>query len=115
MTRRPLTLAFPPPGARGPRTIFVVAILLAWFVSSGSPARAADPAPAGQMIFAVHFTLAPRWLDPAESEGSITPFLALYAVHDALLKMHDRTAFAPSGRTASSAAWDRGWKSPPSR
>src|SRR4030095_12099937 len=32
------------------------------------------------------FTLAPRWLDPAESEGSITPFLTLYAVHDALLK-----------------------------
>ncbi len=67
----------PPPGARGSVAMVVVAILLACFVSSASPARAADPAPAGQMTFAVHFTLAPRWLDPAESEGSITPFLAL--------------------------------------
>jgi peptide/nickel transport system substrate-binding protein len=63
-----------------------------------SPGRAADPAPGGQMTFAVHFTLAPRWLDPAESEGSITPFLALYAVHDAVLKP------MPSGPTASSLA-----------
>jgi peptide/nickel transport system substrate-binding protein len=36
------------------------------------PAVAADPAPSGQMTWAVHITLAPRWLDPA--------------VHDALLK-----------------------------
>ena len=61
-------------------------------------ARAADPAPGGQLTFAVHFTLAPRWLDPAESEGSITPFLALYAVHDAVLNS------MPSGPTASSLA-----------
>jgi hypothetical protein len=27
-------------------------------------------------------TLALRWLDPAENEGSITPHLTLYAVHD---------------------------------
>jgi len=98
MTRRPLTLPSPPPGASGFAGILVIAILFACFVSSGSPARAADPAPAGQMTFAVHFTLAPRWLDPAESEGSITPFLALYAVHDALLKP------MPSGPTASSLA-----------
>jgi peptide/nickel transport system substrate-binding protein len=50
------------------------------------------------MTFAVHFTLAPRWLDPAESEGSITPFLVLYAVHDAMLKP------MPSGPTAPSLA-----------
>ena len=34
----------------------------------------------------MHFTLAPRWLDPGETEGAITPFLILYAVHDALVK-----------------------------
>jgi peptide/nickel transport system substrate-binding protein len=45
-----------------------------------------EAAPAGQMTWAVHFTLAPRWLDPGENEGSITPFLTLYAVHDAMLK-----------------------------
>ena len=26
----------------------------------------------------------PRWLDPAETEASITPFMVLYALHDAL-------------------------------
>ncbi len=62
-------------------------------VTGASAQRAAAP-PAGQMTWAVRFTLAPRWLDPAESEGSITPFLTLYAVHDALLKP------MPSGRSA---------------
>jgi hypothetical protein len=27
-----------------------------------------------------------RWLDPAETEGIITPFMVLYALHDALVK-----------------------------
>jgi len=48
------------------------------------------------MTWAVHFTLAPRWLDPAETEGSITPFLTLYAVHDALLKPMPSGPSAPS-------------------
>ncbi len=71
-------------------------VLLAWAaLSPGTPAQAADPAPAGQMTWAVHFTLAPRWLDPAESEGTITPFLTLYAVHDALLKPMPAGAATP--------------------
>jgi peptide/nickel transport system substrate-binding protein len=71
-------------------------ILLAWGVlSAGTPAQAADPAPSGQLTWAVHFTLAPRWLDPAESEGTITPFLTLYAVHDALLKPMPAGAATP--------------------
>ncbi len=59
-------------------------------------AQPAAPPPAGQMTWAVHFTLAPRWLDPAETEGSITPFLTLYAVHDALLKPMPSGPIAPS-------------------
>jgi len=43
-------------------------------------------APAGQMIWAVHFSLAPTFFDPAETPGIITPFLVLYALHDALVK-----------------------------
>ena len=31
----------------------------------------------------VHVTLASRWLDPAETEALITPFMLLYAIHDA--------------------------------
>ena len=40
----------------------------------------------GQMTFAAHVTLAPRWLDPAETESAISPFMVLYGIHDALLK-----------------------------
>jgi len=40
----------------------------------------------GQMVWAFHVTLAPRWLDPAETESVATPFKILYALHDALVK-----------------------------
>jgi len=48
------------------------------------PAKAA--APAGQLTVGVHITLAPTWLDPAETQGIITPFMVLYALHDAVAK-----------------------------
>jgi peptide/nickel transport system substrate-binding protein len=38
------------------------------------------------MAWAIHVTLAPRWLDPAETEAAITPFMVLFALHDALVK-----------------------------
>ena len=77
--------------------VLVVIALQTCLAAVGS-AQPGWAAPAGQMTWAVHFTLAPRWLDPAESEGSITPFLTLYAVHDALLKP------MPSGPSAASLA-----------
>ncbi len=49
-------------------------------------ARPATAAPEGTMTWGVHITLASRWLDPAETEGIITPFMVLYALHDALVK-----------------------------
>jgi peptide/nickel transport system substrate-binding protein len=42
--------------------------------------------PTGQMTWAMHITLAPTWFDPAETGGIITPYLCLYALHDALVK-----------------------------
>ena len=45
-------------------------------ILSGLPTRA-GAAPEGQMSWAVHVTLAPRWLDPGETESAITPFLVL--------------------------------------
>jgi peptide/nickel transport system substrate-binding protein len=42
--------------------------------------------PAGQMTWALHITLAPTWFDPAETGALITPYLCLYALHDALIK-----------------------------
>ena len=77
--------------------VLVVIALMTGLAAVGS-AQPAGSAAAGQMTWAVHFTLAPRWLDPAESEGSITPFLTLYAVHDAMLKP------MPSGPSANSLA-----------
>ena len=77
--------------------VLVVIVLVTCLAPVGS-AQTGGPAPAGQMIWAVHFTLAPRWLDPAETEGSISPFLTLYAIHDALLKP------MPTGPSAASLA-----------
>ena len=49
-------------------------------------AGSATAAPEGTMTWGVHITLATRWVDPAETEGIITPFMVLYALHDALVK-----------------------------
>jgi len=53
-------------------------------------------APKGQMTWAIHFTIAPTYFDPAETPGIITPFLFLYALHDALIKPMPGNAQAPS-------------------
>src|SRR5258705_11447964 len=77
--------------------VLVVIALMTSLAAVGS-AQSAGSAAAGQMTWAVHFTLAPRWPDRAEGEGSIPPFLPRYAVHDAMLKP------MPSGPSASSLA-----------
>ena len=59
--------------------------LMAGLLLIGLAAPAAA-APEGTMTWGVHITLASRWLDPAETEGIITPFMVLYALHDALVK-----------------------------
>ncbi len=53
-------------------------------------------APEGQMTWAVHISLAPTWFDPAETPGIITPFMVLYALHDALVKPMPGNPMAPS-------------------
>ncbi|PYN49278.1 MAG: hypothetical protein DME00_09510 [Candidatus Rokuibacteriota bacterium] len=60
------------------------------------PAGAAPEAPAGQMTWAAHITLAPTWFDPAETPGIGTPFMILYALHDALVKPMPGNPMAPS-------------------
>jgi peptide/nickel transport system substrate-binding protein len=77
----------------------VVAALAASIWTFTGPGRIAEAAgPAGQMTWAFHVTLAPRWLDPGETESAITPFKVLYAIHDALVKP------MPSGQTTPSLA-----------
>src|SRR5437016_1195045 len=53
-------------------------------------------APEGTLTFALHYSLPARWLDPAESESIITPYITLYALHDALIKPLPGKAIAPS-------------------
>ena len=43
-------------------------------------------APEGTMTWGLHVTLAAKWLDPADTEAFINPFMVLYAIHDALVK-----------------------------
>ena len=53
------------------------------------PALPASPfaaAPQGQLTWAIHVSLAPTWFDPAETQGIITPYMVLYALHDAMVK-----------------------------
>ena len=56
----------------------------------------AEAAPEGQMTWAVHISLAPTWFDPAETSEIITPFMVLYALHDAVLKPMPGNPMAPS-------------------
>jgi peptide/nickel transport system substrate-binding protein len=39
-----------------------------------------------QLTYGVHVSLAPAWFDSGEAAGIITPYILLYALHDALLK-----------------------------
>ena len=73
------------------RRTLMAALLLALLASS--PALAA---PEGQMTWGVHVSLAPTWFDPAETPGIITPFMFLYALHDALVKSMPGQPMAPS-------------------
>ena len=75
--------------------IAMTALVVAVVVSPAGLAPAAA-SPEGTLTFALHYTLPPRWLDPAESESIITPYLTLYALHDALLKPMPGSPAAPS-------------------
>jgi peptide/nickel transport system substrate-binding protein len=46
----------------------------------------AHGAPDGQLTWALHVTIASRFLDPADNDGLITPYMIQYALHDALVK-----------------------------
>jgi ABC-type transport system substrate-binding protein len=50
----------------------------------------------GTMTWGLHFSIAPTFFDPAESTGLATPFLFLYAIHDALLKPMPEGLLTPS-------------------
>jgi len=63
-------------------------------------APATKNGPSGQMTWAAHITIAPLWLDPADTLPVITPYMLLYAVHDALVKPLPGNPMSPSLATA---------------
>jgi peptide/nickel transport system substrate-binding protein len=69
----------------------VVAVLL---LVPATPAPAAPPD--GTLVQGLHVTLVSRWLDPADTEGLITPFMVLYGLHDALVKPMPGNIMTPS-------------------
>ena len=73
-----------------PARLIVLSLLLAC-----APATVAA-APAGQLTWAIHISLAPTFFDPAETPGVISPFMVLYALHDGLVKPMPGNAMAAS-------------------
>src|SRR5271169_6743892 len=63
-----------------------VLALTALGLVAGAPDMALGAAPTGQLTWAIHVSLAPTWFDPAETEALITPYMVLYALHDAMVK-----------------------------
>ncbi|MSP01127.1 MAG: ABC transporter substrate-binding protein [Acetobacteraceae bacterium] len=59
-------------------------VLVALILAAVTPANAAGPQ--GDLTIAVHVSLTPTWFDPAETSGIITPYMMLYALHDAMVK-----------------------------
>jgi len=83
-----------------------LALVLVLALVAGALVAPALAAPEGQMTWAVHISLAPTWFDPAETPGIITPFMILYALHDALVKPMPGNPMAPSLAESWSASPD---------
>jgi peptide/nickel transport system substrate-binding protein len=63
-----------------------VLCLVVGFLVALTQGGRAQSQPAGELVIAMHVTLAPAWFDPAELPAQITPFGILYALHDALVR-----------------------------
>jgi len=72
-----------------------VLAITALSLATGLP-RLAQASPHGQLTWAVHISLAPTWFDAAETSGIITPYMMLYALHDAMAKPMPGRLLAPS-------------------
>src|SRR5262244_3382807 len=70
-------------------------LLGALLVAVWGAAAAAQGQPEGQLTVAFDASIAPTFLDPAETPGIGTPFVFLYAMHDALAKPLPGNDMAP--------------------
>jgi peptide/nickel transport system substrate-binding protein len=55
-----------------------------------------EAAPEGQVTWGIHVSLVPTWFDPAETTGIVTPFMVMYALHDAMVKPMPGNPLAPA-------------------
>jgi peptide/nickel transport system substrate-binding protein len=86
------------------RDLLTLAAALGLTLSAPELAHAA--APAGKLTWGVHVSLAPTWFDPAETQGIITPYMVMYALHDAMVKPMPGNPNAPSLASSYIAAED---------
>src|SRR5882672_327838 len=77
------------------RSLRVLVLLVVAVLGPGGLSSARGQAPAGQMTLVYNISIVPRWFDPAESEGLVTPFIFYYAIHDALVKPMPGNASTP--------------------
>jgi peptide/nickel transport system substrate-binding protein len=63
--------------------------------AAGSPGFARAAGPQGQLTWGIHVSLSPTWFDPADTTALITPYMMLYAMHDALVKPMPGNPIAP--------------------
>src|SRR5436309_11495118 len=70
-------------------------LLAATALGVAAPRVAFAAAPDGQLTYGIHVSLAPTWFDPADTQGIITPFMVLYALHDAMVKPMPGKSQAP--------------------
>ena len=85
------------------RAVFALATSAA---IGGGTRMAQGAGAAGQLVYGVHISLAPTWFDPAETQGIITPYMLLYALHDGLVKPMPGQPHAPCLAQSWSAAED---------
>ena len=71
-----------------------------------APYWALAATPQGQLTWGIHVSLAPTWFDPAETPGIITPFMVLFALHDAMVKPMPGQPLAPCLAESFSASED---------
>jgi peptide/nickel transport system substrate-binding protein len=76
------------------RTRSLALVLLLVLVLVPRPAATAPPP--DTLVIGLHVILATRWLDPGQTEALITPFMMLYAIHDALTKPMPGKLITPS-------------------
>lgn len=101
------------------RTHWLLGMACAILLGSTAPvgAQSAAVVPKGKMTLAWHTTIAPKWLDPQEHDGTATPDNFLNALHDALIKnsrdkLYDHLALAERYEFAADAKSATFWLRP---